>query len=302
LLSSLFEDFAVGARGFYEATGKGEMSEFEMVEAAELDVYPDAAAAMTEAGGGWFGRELAVKAARHALTAWAMAVNGDQTALAAMADPDRLDWLLYPESYHSWRRQWVIAPGPVLTELAITRIETDAESPQLNVKWQFRGRRRWVDAEPGVVSGAQTPGERDDELAFVGILGLTLSGSDAWPWRLGSGSHVQTLDDYLGYTFAASTETVEEYRQRTGAPAPSEGSLIPTDTYLLVADFAEHDEKFGSTATVEVSSDPGPTRDEAARLAEPAMQAECVRWRGGAVGEYRPSLSHLRVIRLLGPV
>ena len=44
------------------------MSESEMVAAAELDVYPDAAAAMTEVGDGWFGRERAVKAARHALT------------------------------------------------------------------------------------------------------------------------------------------------------------------------------------------------------------------------------------------
>jgi hypothetical protein len=31
------------------------------------------------------------------------------------------------------------------------------------------------------------------------------------------------------------------------------------------------------------------------------MQAECVRWRGDVGGDYRPSLSSLRVIRLLGP-
>jgi hypothetical protein len=272
------------------------MSESEMVEAVELNVYPNAAATMTEAGRGWFGRELAVKAARHAVTAWAMAVNGDQTALAAMADSDRVDWLLYPESYHPGRRQWVIAPGPVLTELAITRIEPNAEPPQLAVKWQFTGRRRWVDAGPQT-SGPEGAGEHDDELAFVGVLVLTLTGSEAWPWRLDSGGHVLTLDDYLGYTFAGSAETEEECRQRTGARGP----LAPTDTYLLVADFAEHDEKFGSTATLEVSSDPAPTRDEAARLVEPAMQAECVRWRGGAAGDWRPSLSSLRVIRLLGP-
>ena len=272
------------------------MNEAEMVEAVELDVYPNAAATMTEAGRGWFGRELAVKAARQAVTAWAMAVNGDQTALSAIADPDRVDWLLYPESYHSWRRQWVITPGPVLTELAITRIETDAEPPQLAVKWQFTGRRRWVEAGPEA-SGLQVAGERDDQLAFVGILGLALTGSEPWPWRLDSGSHVLTLDDYLGYTFASSTETEEECRERSAAREP----LAVADTYLLVADFAEHDEKFGSTATVEVSSNPAPTREEAARLMEPAMQAECVRRRGGAAGDYRPSLSSLRVIRLLGP-
>jgi hypothetical protein len=28
---------------------------------------------------------------------------------------------------------------------------------------------------------------------------------------------------------------------------------------------------------------------------------ECVRWRGGVAGDYRPSLSSLRVIRLKGP-
>jgi hypothetical protein len=270
------------------------MSEAEMVEAVELDIYPTATAAMTEAGRRWCGRELAVKAARHAVIAWAMAVNDDQTALAAIADPDRVDWLLHPESYHSSRRQWVTAPCPVLTELAITRIETDAEPPQLAVKWQFTGRRRWDDLGSG---GPQTAGEHDDELAFVGILGLTLSGSEPWPFSLDSGSHVLTVDDYLGYTFASSTETEEECRQRTGAREP----LVKTDTYLLVADFAEHDEKFGSTATVEVSSDPAPTREEAAGLVEPAMQAECVRWRGGVAGDWRPSLGSLRVIRLLGP-
>jgi hypothetical protein len=61
LLLRLFWNFAVGAGEFYGAIGKGEMSESEMVEAAGLDVYPDAAAAMTEAGGGWLERELAVK-------------------------------------------------------------------------------------------------------------------------------------------------------------------------------------------------------------------------------------------------
>ena len=278
------------------------MNEAEMVEAVEFDVYPTAAATMTEAGRGWFSRESAVKAARRAVTAWAMAVNGDQTALAAIADQDRVDWLLYPESYHPWKRQWVIASGPVLTELAITRIETDVEPPQLAVKWQFTGRRRWVDLGPEAL-GSQTAREADDELAFVGILTLNLSESESesesgsWPWRLGSGSHALTLDEYLGYRFASGTETEGECRQRTGAREP----LGPTDEYLLVADFAEHDEKFGSTASVEVSSDPAPTREEAARLVEPAMQAECVRCRGGAPGDYRPSLSSLRVIRLLGP-
>ncbi len=68
-----------------------------------------------------------------------------------------------------------------------------------------------------------------------------------------------------------------------------------------MADFTEDDVKLGSTARVEVASDPAPTREEAARRVESAMQQERVRWRGGDVGDWHPTLRHLRVIRLLGP-
>lgn len=54
--------------GSYEVIGKGEVSE-----------------------SGWFGKALAVKAARQAVIAWATAVNGDETELAALADlPERV--------------------------------------------------------------------------------------------------------------------------------------------------------------------------------------------------------------------
>jgi hypothetical protein len=270
------------------------MNESAMVEAAELDVYPNAAAAMTEAGSGWFGQELAVMAARHAVTAWAAAVNGDDSALAAMADiPERVPWLMFPEGDHPWQPQWVVAPSPVLTELTITRLEPSADPPELGVQWWFTGRQRWLGTEPD-----GTGGHDGEQGAFVGslMLNITGSGSGDWPWQLTLG-HVRTLDQYLGYTFASGTETEEECRQRTGAT----GSLTPTADYLLVADFADHDMKFGATVTAEVSSDPAPTRDEAARLVEPAMQAECVRRNGGDVGDWYPSLNHLRVTRLLGP-
>jgi hypothetical protein len=276
------------------------MREAEMVQAAEVDSYPVAAAAMTEGGDGWFGRELAVKAARLAVTAWAMAVNGDRSALEQITDPFHVDWLLNPEADHSWRRQWVVAPGPVLTELTITSLHTEADPPQigvdppqLGVKWQFTGRRRWIDPDP-------VAGQEDEELVFVGLLTLHFTGSGTWPWRLSFG-HVQTEDQYLGYTFSSSAETREECLQRIGGRAASAGALMPTDTYLIEADFTEDDVKFGSIARVEVSSDVAPTREEAVHLAEPAMQEECVRWRGGEVGDWHPSMRRLRVIRLLGP-
>ncbi len=45
----------------------------------------------------------------------------------------------------------------------------------------------------------------------------------------------------------------------------------------LHAGFAEHDHKFGGTATAEVSSDQPLTRAEAQRLAEEAIESEALR-------------------------
>jgi hypothetical protein len=115
------------------------MTEFEMVEAISVDAYPAAAATMTEAGQGWFDAVMAAKEARLAVAAWATAVNGDDSRLASMADPDAADWLLYPV-----RKAWSIAPGPVVTQITIWTVKPAAEPPELGVTWRFTGRQRPV--------------------------------------------------------------------------------------------------------------------------------------------------------------
>jgi len=267
------------------------MNEFEMVETAGLDAYPAAAATMTEAGGGWFGTVMAGKAARLAVAAWATAVNGDGTLLASIADDEAAHWLLNPV-----RKAWAIAAGPLLTELTIWKLEPAAEPAELGVIWRFTGRQRPVEPkpEPGL---ALPRGWTNDEQIFVGNMTLGFIGSGAWPWRLSHG-HVATLDDYLGYTFVSRFETAQEYRRRTRTPA-GDGVLVPTDTYLLDAGFADHDVKWGSSAQLEVSSEPAPTREEAERLIWSAIWAETRRALGD--GDWRPSLSSLFMIRLLGP-
>ena len=229
-------------------------------------------------------------AARLAVAAWAAAVNGDESALAAMADADAAHWLLNPV-----RKQWVIEAGPVVTEIVISRLDTSADPSELMVSWRFTGRQR---IEPAPAPGAAAPWDfTDREQIFVGLLTLEFTGSGGWPWRLNRG-HVETLDAHLGYTFASRFETAEEYRRRTGTSAGG-GVLVPTDTYLLDAGFAEHDEKFGSSAQLEVSGDPAPTREEAEKLIWPAIWAETRRALGE--GDWRPSLASLRMTRLLGP-
>jgi hypothetical protein len=270
------------------------MGESEMVEAAPLEIDQNAAAMMTEAGDGRFGREQAVKAVRQAITAWALAVNGDDSALASIADPNWVRALMFPGTYGVPRPHWVVAPGPALTELTIWKFEPDAAPPTLKAKWQFIGRRHWMDADPSVAGDGEA-----DQLTFVGWLELRLTGSGARPWRL-SHAFVEASGDRSGYTFARGTETAEEYRQRVGYSAACDG-LVPTDRYLLVVGFAEDDVKYGSTVSVEVSSDAPVTREEAVELVEPAIQADIVRFRGGEVGDWYPRLVWLRVIRLLGP-
>jgi hypothetical protein len=269
------------------------MTESEMVEAISVDANPVAAAVMTEAGEGWFGPAVAAKAARLAVAAWAAAVNGDDALLASIADPDAAHWLLNPV-----RKAWAIAAGPLVTKVTIWKAEPAAEPPELGVDWRFTGRQRPLahEPEPGL---ARPHGWTAAEQIFVGnmTLAFTGSGSGAWPWRVARG-HVSTLDDYLGYTFVSRFETAEECRRRTGTLA-GDGVLVPSDTYLLDAGFFDHDIKWGSSAQLEVSSDPPPTREEAEKLIWPAIWAQTERDLGP--GDWRPSLSSLRMIRLLGP-
>jgi hypothetical protein len=297
------------------------MNETEMVAAADFDAYPVAAEAMTEAGEGWFGPVAVGAATRQAVAAWAMAVNGDDSALAAIADleADAPGYFLLNPVF----KKWVIAPGPVVTQIRVYGVKPAAEPPQLGVTWRFTGRQALPQPEPtagpgaalepgavpGAVGasepgGAAEPAPRpwdwtDGEQVFEGNLTLVLTGAAAGPspWRLSHGG-VSTLDAALGYTFKRRFETAEEYRRRTGSSA-GDGVLVPTDTYLLDAGFAEHDEKFGSSAQLEVSSDPAPTREEAERLIWPAIWEETRRALGE--GDWRPSLGWLDMIRLLGP-
>lgn len=108
-----------------------------MVEVAPLDIGPGPAAAFTGNGDGWLGADLAAKMARLAVAAWARAVNGDGATLSAIADPDVAHYLLNPV-----RKDWVVAPGAVVTGIEIWGFGTSADVRELDVKWWFTGRQR----------------------------------------------------------------------------------------------------------------------------------------------------------------
>jgi hypothetical protein len=249
-----------------------------LVQTAALDVRPEVTEAMRQAGArdDRLGGDAVSRVARLAVAAWAKAVDGDDTSLAAIGRPDTTHYLL-----HTLRKSWQVAAGPKVSRIEITDLDLDAEPARLRVVFWFAGRI----ADP-----------RDGDRLFIGLLKLTLGADGPSRWQLSSG-HVETLDEYLGYVFTSRRETEQEFRQRAGSasdPAPGESGR----TFRIVAGYAEHDERFGCSAEIEVQRDTAPDRYEAVQLVWPAIVEETASALGE--GDWRPSLNWLDVIELLG--
>lgn len=269
----------------------GESENGGVVERASLDVSAAVAETMRTAGSrdDRLDAGHVTQAARLAVAAWVLAVDGDDTALTAMAQPEAAHWLLHPV-----RKNWQVAPGPAVTQIGIWALEADADPPRLRVSFQFTGHRQF--AGPAAAGPAAASPAAAEETVFTGLLDLVLHGAGPQPWQLSSG-HVQTLDDFLGYTFTSRQETPGEYAERTGSPGPPEAAG-PARRFRLTAGFYDHDVRFGSSVTIEVRREAAPGRHEAARLVRPAIEVEIARALGK--GDWRPSLSSLDVVELLG--
>jgi hypothetical protein len=275
------------------------------IEGVPVDVSPGTADAMTGAGEGRFSSGPPLQAARLVVAAWVTAVNGDESALRELAelaltdlggDDDDGHDAAY-DLLHPVGKDWVIAPDPEVTGIELPRLGLSGDVPELSVEWRFAARQRY--GGPVTPPGWMGSGDRE----YVGSAFLTFDASRPFPWRIAHG-FVQTVDEYCGYRFESRDETPEEYWTRTGS-AGRAAALRPGGTYRLVASFAEHDHRFGDDATADVESDVPPTRDEAVRLAQDAIDA-AARQRTAqadpgdrAATEARPSPTALQVIRLL---
>jgi hypothetical protein len=282
----------------------GEGEKATLVDAASLKVYPVVAETIRSAGSrdDRLDAGHVTRAARLAVDAWVRAVDGDDTALTAMAEPDAAHWLMHPV-----RKNWQVAPGPSVTQIQIWGLEAGADPPRLSLSFQFTGHRQLADpsladpslADPSLADpspAGRTAAAAAEETVFAGLLSLVLQGTGPWPWRLVSG-HVQTLDEFLGYTFTSRQETPGEYAERTGSLEPPQAAG-PARRFRLTAGFFEHDVRFGSSVTIEVEREAAPARDEAVQLVWPSVEQETARALGE--GDWRPSLSSLQVVELLG--
>lgn len=274
------------------------MSESEsvrLVQAASLEFYPAVAETMTEAGAHdeRFRADMVGGAGRLAVAAWARAVDGDEAALADV-DPDKAYFLLHPP-YKGWQ----VAYGPRVTRIEITRLNTETratqipvkgyetEPPLVRVEFRFGGRRQFDD--PG-----RADGTAGDETIFAGRLELRLAGSGAWQLYNG---YIDTLDDFLGYTFTSRRETPEDYRQRVGWSAGPPAAGQPRE-FRITAGFTEDDVKFGAEVYTLVQTETAPTREEAVELVWPAVWEETRRVLGDE--DWQPTIRRVVVTELLG--
>ncbi|HEY1673536.1 MAG TPA: hypothetical protein VGG50_12525 [Streptosporangiaceae bacterium] len=163
-----------------------------------MDVGPGPAAVTTEAGEGCFSYGDVARAARLVVATWVTAVNGDGSALRALAEPglsdiggsddDRHDAAY--ELLNPVRKDWVIARDPEVTGIELRRLDRGGDIPELSVGWWFTGFQRYG----GLVipPGWTGSGGR----GYVGSAYLALDESRSFPWRMSHG-HVETVDEVL---------------------------------------------------------------------------------------------------------
>ncbi len=111
-------------------TRESVMSEPEsvkLVQAARLELRVPVAERMRQAGAldDRFGADYVSSTARQVVAAWVMAVDGDDTALAAIAEPHAAYRLMNPV-----RKSWQVGPGPRVTQIQVWGLEADREPPR----------------------------------------------------------------------------------------------------------------------------------------------------------------------------
>ncbi len=151
-----------------------------IAEVADLDFEGDARAAALDLSlaDGRFAPDVLEVAARRAVAAWAEAVDGDDTALLAIAQPQAAQDLLHPgDPSHRTR---LVVRGPRVKQIRITGLDAAATPPSMAIEVDIEGRRYIEDrATTAVVSGS-----RSRSSSFTEHWTLVLDGPMTQPWRV----------------------------------------------------------------------------------------------------------------------
>ena len=134
---------------------------------------------------GRFDPDVLEASARRAVAGWAEAVDGEDSALAAVATPAAVDELLYAGD--ASKRTRLVVRGPVLKSLRIAAIDAQATPATMTVEAELTGRRYRENRDTTTV----VDGSKDHDVTFTESWTMALDGNDQTPWRLvGAASRV----------------------------------------------------------------------------------------------------------------
>jgi hypothetical protein len=151
-----------------------------VAEVADLNFEGDARAAALDLSlaDGRFAPDVLEIAARRAVEAWAEAVDGDDSALTAIADRGAIQELLHPGDPSGRTR--LVVRGPKIDRIGIVALDAAAQPPTMTIDVQLSGRRYIEDRASTLV----LEGSRSRSMSFRQRFTVALQGDASSPWRL----------------------------------------------------------------------------------------------------------------------
>jgi predicted lipid-binding transport protein (Tim44 family) len=152
----------------------------EVGEVAKLDFDGSAHAAALDLSlvDGRFAPDVMEVAAGRAVAAWAEAVDGDQSALLALANREAARELLHPGDPSGRTR--LVVRGPRVKQVRIAKLDASADPPTMAIDVQIVGRRYTEDRDTAAV----VAGSRSRQTTFTERWTLALADDNAQPWRI----------------------------------------------------------------------------------------------------------------------
>jgi hypothetical protein len=152
----------------------------KVAEVADLHFEGDARGAALDLSlaDGRFAPDVLEIAARRAVSAWAMAVDGDDQRLYAIADPRVAREMLHPGDPSGRTR--LVVRGPQVKRIRILGLDAATEPPTMTIEIELAGRRYIEDRDTTtILAGSQSRSTR-----FTERWTLALTGDADQPWRI----------------------------------------------------------------------------------------------------------------------
>jgi len=151
-----------------------------VADLADLQFTGDAQAAAMDLSlaDGRFAPDLLEIAARRAVSAWAVAVDGPNTALRKLASPEAVSDLLHPGDPSEKTR--LVVRGLSVQRIRVVALDAAAEPASMTIDVDLRGRRYIEERDTTrVLLGSPTR-----LVGFTERWTLSLSGNESEPWRI----------------------------------------------------------------------------------------------------------------------